>query len=203
MTTPQLETPTAKLVKGCIDKFDQDKQSSSIDKAILNLFEKFPENKKLDDVLLKTSVINDFYSTNIYGTFIIAKHIQQLNIDNALSAGYENVVSAIATGHGIISKRSEIIKKEINFYSFATKYCNWHNKDKYPIYDSFVEKILITYRKRDQFFEFQNNELKDFKRFKEIIATFKNYYNLTKHDFKEIDKFLWIYGKAIFSSSYT
>ena len=129
----------------------------------------------------------------------MARHILQLDIDNLLQQGEPDIVTKISTGHGIRSKKKN---KEINFYSFATKYCNWHNKDAYPIYDSFVGKILIAYRVKDNFSRFDDMDLKDFKRFKEIIADFKNNYTLTRHNLKEIDKFLWIYGKSIFPNNY-
>lgn len=195
----ELQTPTNELVDEYIDKFNKDERYSSADKAINNLFAKFPENKILEDILLKISVINDLYSTNIFGTFNMARHIQQLDIDRGLQLGNSDVVTTITTGHGIRSKKTD---KEINFYSFATKYCNWHNKDSYPIYDSFVDKVLTAYRDKDKFSKFEDIELKNFKRFKEIIADFKNYYSLTQHNLKEIDKFLWIYGKTIFPNNY-
>lgn len=194
-----LQTPTNELVDEYIGKFNNDERYYLADQAIINLFQKFPENKNLEDILLKISVINDLYSTNIFGTFIMARHIQQLNIDNALQQGDPNIVTKISSGHNIRSTRTN---KEINFYSFATKYCSWHNKDNYPIYDSFVDKILIAYRDKDSFSKFANGELKNFKRFKDIISDFKNNYSLTRHNLKEIDKFLWIYGKATFPNNY-
>ena len=195
----ELQTPTNELVEEYIDKFNKDERYYLADKAIINLFQKFPENKNLEDILLKISVINDLYSTNIFGTFIMARHIQQLNIDSGLQQGNADIVTTITSGHGIRSKKND---KEINFYSFATKYCNWHNKDAYPIYDSFVDKILIAYRDKDSFSKFKDIELKNFKRFKDIIADFKNNYSLTRYNLKEIDKFLWIYGKTNFPNNY-
>jgi hypothetical protein len=194
-----LETPTNELVDIYIGKFNNDKRYLLADRAIINLFHVFPENKKLEDILLKISVINDLYSTNIFGTFILAKHILQLNIDNGLENADPTIVSKIAIGHGISKPKGS---GDRNFYSFATKYCNWHNKDAYPIYDNFVEKILIAYRNQDNFSNFKNSDLKDFRRFKEIIASFRLNYCLTKHNLKEIDKFLWIYGKTKFPNSY-
>lgn len=197
--TTDLQKPTNELVDEYIDKFNNDDRYYLADKAIINLFTKFPENKNLEDILLKISVINDLYSTNIFGTFIMARHIQRLNIDSGLQQGNPDIVAAISTGHGIRSSRSD---KEINFYSFATKYCNWHSKDTYPIYDSFVDKILIAYRVKDNFSIFEDTDLKNFRRLKTIITDFKNYYNLTRHNLKEIDKFLWIYGKTVFPNNY-
>ncbi len=61
----------------------------------------------------------------------------------------------IATGHDI---RTKMNNKEINFYSFATKYCNWHNKASYAIYDSFVDKVLMAYKRNDKFSTFTHPE---------------------------------------------
>ncbi|MHB8831217.1 MAG: hypothetical protein ACYC44_03840 [Patescibacteria group bacterium] len=193
-----LKTPTNELVNEYIDKFNNDERDYLADQAIINLFEKFPENKKLEDILLKISVINDLYSTNIFGTFIMAKHIQRLQIDNALLAGDPTIVNKIAVGHGISKPKG---KGDRNFYSFATKYCNWHNKDAYPIYDSFVHKILIAYRNKDSFSIFEEDDLKDFTKFRQIITDFQNRYSLMRHNLKEIDKFLWIYGQEIYPNT--
>jgi hypothetical protein len=194
-----LKIPTNELVDYYIKEFNNDERYYKADQAIINLFQKFPENKKLEDILLKISVINDLYSTNIFGTFIMAKHILNLHIDDLLFASDPTVVNRIAIGHGISKPKGN---GDRNFYSFATKYCNWHNKDNYPIYDSFVHKILIAYRDKDNFSEFSVTDLKEFQRFKQIIADFKNKYSLTRHSLKEIDKFLWIYGQNIFPNNY-
>jgi len=194
-----LEKPTDKLLDKYIFKFQNDKRYEPADKAIINLFSAFPKNKKLEDILLKISVINDLYSTNILGTFRMAEHIQNLNIDDQLKEGNPEVVNKIAKGHGIRTKKNN---KELYFYSFATKYCNWHNQKSYAIYDSFVEKVLMAYKRQDKFLKFTNDDLRDFVKFKKIIKGFAEHYELKRHNLKEIDKFLWIYGKEKFPTNY-
>ena len=93
------------------------------------------------------------YSTNIFGVFRLAKHILSLNIDESLRCGDPLTVNKIATGHGVINNRNN---SERNFYSFASKYCSWHNSDSYAIYDRFVRQVLITYRDQDNFCEFDD-----------------------------------------------
>lgn len=194
-----LQTPTNKLIDKYIDKFNNDERYFLADKAIISLFEAFPENKSLEHILLKISVVNDLYSTNILGTFNMARHIQGLDIDSRLKQGDPLLVNEISSGHGIISKKNN---KEINFYSFATKYCNWHNRDKYALYDSFVHKVLIAYKRRDNFSTFIETDLRNFTKFQEVVRDFQQFYNLTDHDLKQIDKFLWIYGKEKFPTNY-
>ena len=194
-----LERPTEKLVKDYIEIFKNDQRYYPADNAIINLFKVFPHNTKIEDILLKISVLNDLYSTNIFATFDLAKHILSLNIDLKLAAGDTTAVKEIATGHGIISSKNN---REITFYSFATKYCNWHNQENYAIYDSFVEKVLMAYKKQDSFASFRKDDLKSFSRFKSIIEEFTSYYNLTRFSLKEMDKFLWVLGKEKFPTNY-
>ena len=119
-----LVEPSNAVVNEFIQRFNSDKRYYLADQAIINRFEAFPENIKLEDIILKISVLNDLYSTNIFGTFIMAEHIQYLNIDIQLKRGDPTLVNRFALGHGINSSRTN---RELNFYSFATKYCNWHN----------------------------------------------------------------------------
>ena len=195
----QLHTPTNNLIESYIKKFNQDDRYYPADQAITKLFQAFPANVHLEDILLKISVLNDLYSTNILGTFAMAKHIQKLKIDDALEKGDPYIVNKIAIGHNI---RSSKTNKELNFYSFATKYCNWHNLEHYAIYDSFVEKILLAYKRADKFTNFTKLELKDFPIFKRVIQDFIGFYGLNGHNLKEIDKFLWMYGKEVFPAKY-
>lgn len=199
-TFEHIEKPSTKLIDSYIEMFNNDVRYKPADDAINKLFSAFPNNKAVEDILLKISVINDLYSTNILATFKMAEHIQRLNIDEKLREGNLDVVNQIATGHEIRRKKTNT---ELNLYSFATKYCNWHNQDSYAIYDSFVDKILIAFKKKYGFSDFKQSDLKDFRKFKSILDDFIRHFNLQKHSLKEIDKFLWIYGKEKFPPNYS
>jgi hypothetical protein len=45
----------------------------------------YPLNNNLNDVLIKVCSLNDFYSTNIFSPFTVAKHIVSLDIDEKLN----------------------------------------------------------------------------------------------------------------------
>ena len=107
-------------------------QEDALDKLF---FELCPENTDISDVLLKVSTLNDFYSTNIFKVYPLAKRIVALDIDDRLKAGDVNLVGDIQMVSGINRK----------FYSFATKYCSHHKPLDYPIYDSYVDKVLRYY----------------------------------------------------------
>lgn len=113
-------------------------QESSLKK----LFTKtYPLNDDLDEVLIKVCALNDFYSTSIYYPVQVAKHIVSLQLDKKLVIKDPKVVNEIA---------SVQVKKDklINYYSFATKYCSHHHPTLYPIYDSYVDKLLMHFKKK-------------------------------------------------------
>jgi hypothetical protein len=56
-------------------------QEKSLNKLFLQLI---PNNTKIEDILLKCSTLNDFYSTNIFKVFPVAEHILELKIDDRL-----------------------------------------------------------------------------------------------------------------------
>jgi hypothetical protein len=88
--------------------------------------------------------------------------------------------------------------KERKNYAFATKYCSFHNPSEYPIYDSFVDRVLRAYQKQDSFSSLPLGELKDYARFKEVLKAFVMFYDLGNVNARELDYFLWGYGKEIF-----
>ena len=122
--------------------------------SLTKLFTKtYPRNDDLDDVLVKVCSLNDFYSTNIFSPFKVAKHIVKLDIDERLKQKDLKLVNEIASIQ--ISPN-----KSINFYSFATKYCSHHDPITYPIYDSYVDKLLMRLKKLYGFSEFKKADLK-------------------------------------------
>ena len=191
----KIPNPSKDEVKKYLQKWDSlDNyvlQESSLDKLFLKTY---PNNTDINDILIKASSLNDFYSTNIFSIFSVAKHILELNIDERLKAGDETLVNDIA--------KIIINNKNKNFYSFASKYCSHHYPTEYPIYDNYVEKVLLYFKKRDKFDDFTKEVLKNYKTFKKILITFKNFYKIDEYDLKEIDKYIWQLGKEYFPKKY-
>lgn len=190
-----LPIPTRQEVEKYLRKWDTLEnyvlQENSLDKLF---FYTYPNNIDINDILIKCSSLNDFYSTNIFSIFSVAKHILDLNIDEKLQKGDSSVVNEIA--------KVKINDKEKNFYSFATKYCSHHFPNEFPIYDSFVEKVLLYYKKLDNFMDFTKYDLKDYKLFKNILLQFKKFYDIDEYSLKDIDRFLWQLGKEYFPKKY-
>lgn len=117
--------PSEAEVKKYLNKWDSLEnyvlQESALDKLFFNTY---PNNKDINDILIKAAALNDFYSTNIFSIFPVAKHILNLNIDERLKNKDISLVNDIA--------KVEINGKVKNFYSFATKYCSHHYPLDYP-----------------------------------------------------------------------
>lgn len=167
-------------------------QEHALDKLFFDLCKK---NDNLEDILIKCSTLNDFYSTNIFDIHSVAKHILSIRqIDNRLKSGDLSLVDEIA--HVEVGKE----KSQRFFYSFASKYCSHHQPLKYAIYDNYVEKVLLYFKKRDNFYKFNNTDLKDYPTFISIIHNFQKFYGLDGYSPKEIDKYLWQLGKEYYKN---
>ena len=172
--------PNEVLVRCYLKKFEQNERYYEADKAIKKLIHAFPSNSDLSSVLLKVTTINRLYSTNIMSPFDVAKHIITLQLDRELESGELSAIERI--------RYVTIAGVQKNFYSFATKYCNWHNFRAYPIYDSFVEKSL-------HHFNCVNGNLRVYNNLKASIDCFRAQNHITNFSYKQIDKYLWLYGK--------
>jgi hypothetical protein len=124
----------------------------------------------------------------------MAHHIHSLNIDPDLATGSTEIVDKIAAASFSGKKR--------NVFSFASKYCSWHDQQNYPLYDGFVEQLLLAYRAKDKFARFRNSDLRRYTNYKRIVDGFRGHYTLGKFSFKELDKFLWLYGKTLYPKNY-
>ena len=98
--------------------------------------------------------------------------------------------------------RIEVGGKEKNFYSFASKYCSHHFPMEFPIYDSYVHKVLVYFRRVDGFASFEDANLKNYPKFKAVLIKFRSFYHLEQFDLKQLDQYLWQFGKAHFPKTY-
>ena len=190
-----IPNPSVKEVEYWLKEWDKLEDYTAQEDAIDKLFfGEFKTNDNLQNILIKCSVLNDFYSTNIFKIYPVAKHILSLKIDKRLKKGDPTLVNDIA--------RVKISNSDKNFYSFASKYCSHHNPLEFPIYDSYVHKVLVYFRKLDGFTHFNDCDLKDYLKFKNVLIEFRKFYKLEKYNLKELDKYLWQFGKKYFPKSY-
>jgi len=147
--------------------------------AIAKLFRTFPENKKFDHVLLKVTTLSELGNSPLWDHYGVAKAIWLLDIDPLLNENSLGVIELIT-------------KVDAKLYSFATKYCNWHKPDIYPIYDAYVWNMLKIYKKQHQFLCFQQKDLRNYQTLVRVLNEFKSFYGLNEFSFKQIDRFLRI-----------
>ena len=191
-----LTLPTKALVRTASKEFDKDE--SPIEDALKELFNQYPGNSDLRHVLLKVVALNSLYSTQITAhsaklpnVVDVAQHIcrNAKKIDSALAAGSPEIVETIAW----VSVSN---KKDRNNFSFATKYCSWHNPEAYPIYDSNVQRYFEHLQKQIAFSGGFNVSAAHwtYAEFRGAMNDIRERYDLGAFTFKEIDKFLWLYG---------
>ena len=186
---PKDYIPSVKDADWFIDYWKHSREDSDQEGALNKLFLDICKyNECIEDILIKSSSLNDFYSTNIYDIHAVAQHILSLHIDERLEKHDLSLVEDIADV-------KEIGKK---YYSFATKYCSHHQPDYYAIYDSYVENVLVSMNMRDRFADFKREDLKDYGTFMMAIKAFRQRYGL-QCSIKELDMYLWQLGKWYFN----
>jgi hypothetical protein len=192
-----LRTPTPELARAACDEFDQ--ENGVVEEALKALFGHYRDNTAHHHVLLKVVALDRLYWTNIFAVHDVARHIygQAQYIDSAIADGSADVIDRIAK----VTIRSSG-KVRYN-YSFATKFCSWHNSEAYPIWDSRVDRYLWTLQKQDHFAPSfsANADLWGYLKFRTVVEAFRNFYGLGSFSFKDIDKFLWSEGSVAFSTS--
>jgi len=163
-------------------------QEKALDKLFMNICKR---NDNIEDVLIKCSSLNDFYSTNIFDIHTVAQHILSLHIDDRLEKGDLSLVDDIA--------HIEANGKDHFFYSFATKYCSHHQPRRYAIYDSYVEKVLVSMNNRKHFANFKREDLKNYETYMTVIMAFQQRFGLMQYNIKQLDQYLWQLGKWYFN----
>ena len=110
----------------------------------------YPQNDDLYRIAMKVSVIDLTNSTQLtnykskLSLYDIAKIILDLNIDDKIQKGDNSVVTEIAKAC------KNFNGKGVNLFSFASKYCCYHNvfaydRDDFSIFDNVVSLHLYEY----------------------------------------------------------
>ena len=183
----KVELTRDKLAK-VAELFKEIPNSQIIDKTIRNVISKYRSNNNKKNVYVKVVLINALYKTAIIDTPKLSNHIfiNGKKIDRKLAKSDISVIDDIRQGHGIRRKKS---KKEMIFYSFATKYAHFHNPKEFAICDNRVIRLLA-----------QNNghykkELRDYKKYKSVIDLLAKNLRLIGWDYKKIDQGLWLWAR--------
>jgi len=164
-----------------------DSSYGHVDRAISSLVAQYRTNDKIEPVLLKATVINSLYSTNVYGIYAMAEHIVAVGVDQYLAEKSPDVVDHIAD--------ATIGGKKRCFYSFASKYCSFHDPETYPIYDSVVWWMLQQLRNAGAIRKFKNSELDHYSGFQRLMIEIRDKLEMSDLSLRQFDKAFWIIGK--------
>lgn len=160
------------------------------DDRCLRYFRHNPINVDAQEILLKISAMDHTEIDDIVrNRQIVADHIASLQIDDALQQGSPEIVNKIA--------QIDYGGKTTNLYAFATRFCNWHNIEVYPIYDKTMEKILELFMENINNQKPSREDIFHYPTFKEMMMDMQTSLDLMDYNFKELDKFIWISGKQI------
>jgi hypothetical protein len=158
------------------------------DNTIQSLLEAFPNNRSYSAVLNKVVVIDRLYSTSICDVEGMTRKILDLRFDSRARKADLSLV------HDIASPNPDYSKNTNYNYSFATKYCNWHAKETYPIFDSIVKRVVSKYNRLHDFSEVKVKDYWDHTSWKQIIDELTETLKIQDYRYKKADKYLWALG---------
>lgn len=93
-----IPSPTKVQVLYWLEKWNELEDYSIQEEAIDELFAgSYKSNKELKNIMIKCSILNDFYSTNIFKIYPVACRILELDIDERIANGDIKLVNDIAT----------------------------------------------------------------------------------------------------------
>lgn len=191
---PNLPRPCEEEVEKYLEKWKHLGKYVVQEKALNKLFTTMPQNTELEEILLKVTVLNKFYSAGILDKDILSVtiHIYNLNIDERLEKGDLSLVEDISN-----------VPYTKRYYSFASKYCSHHKNLIFPICDSYVKEVLYYYNKKEHFAKFTKTKLgEDYILFTEVLNKFMEHFGISNYTLKEIDQYLWQLGKEYFPNKY-
>ena len=122
-----------------IAAFDAEPETAFAESTIRELISTYPDNQDVRHILVKAITINALYHARVLDMDLqpLSIHLKTIDeLDTRLRQGTPDVVDAIWKSQGTRRK----------YFSFATKFCSWHNQEAYEIYDLNVWEALFAYR---------------------------------------------------------
>lgn len=163
--------------------FEADAEWQAMEQLFDELRAAYPSNRDLKAVLLKASVINALYTTNVWAIRAMARHICEVFSGEASRPDAELVarIAELAVGG-----------KVRRFVSFASKYAHFFvDPDRFYILDYYAGQALATHlggRRVDP-----ADWTPDYPTFVQRVETLRRRDGITVSN-RELDHYLWLYG---------
>lgn len=187
--------------KSVLKAYDKMEVYSIQEDILQKLVKDYPNHKNRAAVEVKVKLLNLLYSTYILATNRMTAHICDIkNIDSRLKVGDQSLVKEIAS--------LNIAGKDYDFYSFATKYCAFHNPKAFPIYDNIVSAVFTKLFEDGNLSPFEctrkqgvkngysktafASKLREYDFYVAVYDCFMGLYGLKgKLTYREVDAYLW------------
>lgn len=181
-----------RLLPSLLEKFKIEEHYFTGDERVFEVFEKYPINIDRDTVIEKVSCLRDAQTRETGADNYLADHILKLNIDSLLEIRDTKVVDKIAN--------VQVGSNEVTLYHFASRYCNHHFPDDYPVYNIQVIPICGTLFPEimHESNSMQGNII--YADFKKAMILVRKGLHLEKLNFYELDKILWAHESEIIES---
>lgn len=189
-----MKSDTVLLTKNHLEKeserFENDEWNQIYDGVIKQAICQFPTNGYKIGVYTKAVLINTLYHAGVMAIVRLAHHIVKMNIDPKLRVADLSVVKDIRSGHGIKPAKGK--RRDIDFYSFATKYVHFHKPHSYPMFDNLVMRLLSEANKNMEFHSrFKQDDLWDYSKYKSVVDSLAKHLRISDWGYKKIDQGLW------------
>lgn len=190
-----------KDAESVLKAYDAMKSYSIQEDLLQSLMKDYPDHSNKNAVEVKVKLLNLFYSTGIQATNAMTENILSINdIDKRLAKGDISLVEEIATLK---------LKKSTRYnYSFATKYCAYHQPELYPIYDSIVADTLTSFFEKGLLPKHKltskrsvgdktltkgefAKKLKEYDFFVAVYRYFMEQYDLLDFSYRQVDSYIW------------
>lgn len=160
--------------------YDDDHYRSLRDDAttLQYLYQTYRGNHHLNQVHIKVTVLDNFFNYHLSHAYQLSQHIAGMNLDERLSNGDRSLIADICNVPYDVPQD----EKE-RLYSFATRYCNQHKAQMFPIYDRYSADCMGQYLKEDLHGRLDNRsigaeDMKDYPTFCAVVDSFLKTYDL-------------------------
>lgn len=190
---------TEEISKELVEKYMKafDEEFSYQEECLKYLF-KNAKNDNEFDIAARVVMLDTFYSTQIH-RFNPIDGIQNLVERIKNIKDLDKRLSSEETDFELYDEIAISKSGDRNAWSFASKFLSFSNPNNYPIMDSYNREMLWEFHANGCDFEYDECSYTDYATFCRNMKSFKEFVNErlgTSYSLKEIDMFLWQYGKS-------
>ena len=142
---------TKELIDSNIREFD--KEEKKVEDTLEFIIKQYPNNTDIKEVMIKVAVIDSLYSSQLYRSIKSDNSDKRIHYIEVIS---KRIMKIKQLDDMLLSEDKRIRMKAIrriadaeesNYnrtWSFASKYCNWHNHEGFAIYDKYSRGTIYS-----------------------------------------------------------